>query len=122
MTQLTLNFEPALPERFPTLRAFVAHRATVVAKPLKVQAADMDLAPSTFSRKLNPADGDTQRLNCDDLEVWLESTGDAAAIVAYLAAKFLDSDQARRARTLARVESLLPELAQLVASMKAGEA
>lgn len=116
--QLTLNFEPGLPERFPTLRAFVAHRSTVVAKTPKAQAADMDIAPSTLSRKLNPGEGDTQRFNCDDLEAWLQSTGDAPAVVEYLAAKFLDNDEARKARTLAKVESLLPELAQLVQALR----
>ena len=119
MSQLTLNFEPALPDRFPSLRQFVAHRAAVVTKHLKTQAADMDMAPSTLSRKLNPADGDTQRFNCDDLEAWLTSTGDAAAVVEYLAAKYLDSDTDRQARLLSRVEGMLPELAQLVAALKA---
>jgi hypothetical protein len=119
MSQLTLNFEPALPERFPTLRQYVAHRSSVVAKPLKTQAADMDMAPSTLSRKLNPSDGDTQRFNCDDLEAWLASTGDAGAVLEYLAAKYLDTDKARQARVLSRVEGILPELAQLVASLKA---
>lgn len=122
MSQLTLNFEPALPERFPTLRQFIAHRATQVMKAPKSQAADMDLAPSTLSRKLNPNDGDTQRFNVDDLESWLSSTGDAASVVEYIAAKFMDSDKARQARVLARVEGILPELVQLVQSMKASEA
>ena len=74
MNQYTLNFEPSLPERFPTLREYVAHRSTVVQKMPKTQAADMDMAPSTLSRKLNPSDGDTQRFNVDDLEAWLRST------------------------------------------------
>ena len=78
----------------------------------------MDLSPSTLSRKLNPAEGDTQRLNCDDLEGWLASTGDAAAVVEYLAAKFLDTDQARKARALARVESLTKELERTLAALK----
>src|SRR5690606_25341461 len=73
MNQLTLNLEPSTAERFPTLRAFVAHRAAMTSKHLKVQAADLDMAPSTLSRKLNPADGDTQRFNVDDLEGWLAS-------------------------------------------------
>lgn len=115
---MTLNFEPGLSDRFPSLRAYVAHRATIVRKPLKAQAADMDLAPSTLSRKLHPGDGDTQRFNLDDLEAWLASTGDAPAVIEYLAAKFLDSDEARRARVLSRVEGLLPELAQLVSSLR----
>lgn len=120
MSQLTLSFEPALPERFGTLRAFVAHRAQVVQKHLKVQAADMDIAPSTLSRKLNPADGDTQRLNVDDLEAWIASTGDAPAVIEYLAAKFMDNDDARRARALSKVERLAEELAGAMALLKGG--
>ena len=122
MSQLTLNFEPALPERFSSLRAYVAHRAGVVSKPLKAQAADMDLAPSTLSRKLNPNDGDTQRFNLDDLEDWLASTGDAPAVIEYLAAKYMDTPEARRHRMLTKVEGLLPELAQLLATLKAVDA
>lgn len=115
---MTLNFEPGLSDRFPTLRAYVHHRSGVVQKLLKTQAADMDMGSSTLSRKLNPAEGDTQRFNVDDLEAWLASTGDAPAIIEYLASKFLDSDEARRARVLSRVEGLLPELAQLVSSLR----
>ncbi len=119
MSQLTLNFEPAIPERFTTLREYVAHRSAIVNKPLKVQAADMDMAPSTLSRKLHPGEGDTQRFNLDDLENWLASTGDAAAVVEYLAAKYLDSNDARRERLASRTEALLAELAQLVPSLRA---
>lgn len=119
MSQLTLDFQPALPERFPSLREYIAHRSTIVAKMPKAQAADMDMAPSTMSRKLNPHEGDTQRLNVDDMEAWIASTGDAHAVVEYLAAKYLDSDTNRKARALARVESLLAELSGVAASLKA---
>ncbi|MEW6479763.1 MAG: hypothetical protein AB1455_09960 [Pseudomonadota bacterium] len=118
MSQLTLNFEPALPDRFPTLRAFVAHRSAMVSKPMKVVAADMDLSPSTLSRKLNPAEGDTQRFNLDDLEAWLHSTGDAAAVVEYLAAKYMDSDSSRQQRLVANAEHLLAELAKVLPALK----
>lgn len=121
MTQLTLNFEPSLPERFPTLRAYIAHRAALTAKSMKTQAGDMDMAPSTLTRKLNPADGDTQRFNCDDLEAWLESTGEAAAIVEYLAAKFMDTDDARRSRALGKVETLLADLQNLAAQLRTSQ-
>jgi hypothetical protein len=117
-SQLTLDFQPSLPERFKTLREYIAHRAMVVDKPLKVQAADMDLSPSTLSRKLNPSDSDTQRFNVDDLEDWLDSTKDAPAVLAYLVAKYMDSDEARRSRVLNRVESIIPELIAMVASLK----
>jgi hypothetical protein len=115
--QLTLDFEPGLPDRFRTLRDFIAHRIQVQAKPAKTIAGDMDMSPSTLSRKLSPGDGDTQRFNIDDLEHYIHVTGDTAAIE-YLAAKFLCSDQSRKIRALARVESLSAELSGLVASLK----
>lgn len=119
MSQLTLNFDPALHERFTSLRSFVAYRAQAgVAKPMKAQAADMDMAPSTLSRKLNPADGDTQRMNLDDLEAWLTSTGDAAAVVEYLASKYLDNDATRQQRIAAKLEAMLPDLLQTLAQLK----
>ena len=118
MSQLTLNLEPALPERFPSLRSFIAHRAAVTAKHMKVQAADLDMAPSTLTRKLNPSEGDTQRFNVDDLEAWLASTGEAPQILEYLAAKFCDSDAARQARLVTKVEALTGELARTLAQLK----
>jgi hypothetical protein len=117
-SQMTFSFEPALPDRFPTLRAFVAHRAAVTTKSMKTQAADMDMAPSTLTRKLNPAEGDTQRLNCDDLEEWLASTGEAPAIIEYLCAKYMDTPDARRARLLNKLEGLVPDLLASLASLR----
>lgn len=116
--QMTLSFEPSLPERFPTLRAYIAHRAALANKSLKVQAADMDMAPSTLTRKLNPAEGDTQRFNCDDLEAWITSTGEAPAVLEYLAAKFCDTDAARQVRAVAKVEALANELQKALATLK----
>jgi hypothetical protein len=117
--QLTLDFNTSLPERFTTLRAYIAHRANVTPKVLKAQAADMDISPSMLTRKLNPGEGDTQRFNLDDLEAWIGSTGEAASIIEYLAAKFMDSDDARRVRALARVEQLGSELASVLATLRA---
>lgn len=119
-SQLTLNFEPTLPERWPSLREYIAYRAQVANKHMKVQAADMDMAPSTLARKLNPGDGDTQRLNCDDLEAWIQSTGEASAVVEYLASKYLDSDMDRKARLVSRTENLLVELSKLLPALKEG--
>lgn len=118
-SQLTLNFEAALPERFPSLRAYLAHRVSVQHKSAKVIAADMDMSPSTLSRKLNPSEGDTQRFNLDDLEGYIASSGDVNSVIEYLAAKYMDNDAARKARVLSKVEGMLPELMTLIASMKA---
>jgi hypothetical protein len=118
---MTMNFEPALAERFPTLRDYVGHRVMVHAKPAKSIAADMDMSPSLLSRKLHPAEGDTQRFNIDDLEAYLQATGDAAAVIEYLVAKYMDTDDQRRARVLSRVEGMLPELVAMLAAMKGGK-
>lgn len=116
--QLTLNFEPALPERFRSLREFLAHRVTVQTKPAKSIAADMDMSPSTLSRKLNPGDGDTQRFNLDDLEQYLDATSDCSAVIEYLAAKYLQGDDARKARAISQVEGLAKELERALARLK----
>lgn len=118
MSQFTLDFEPSLPERWPSLREYLAYLAMTTRKPLKVQAADLDMAPSTLSRKLNPADGDTQRFNIDDLEAWLASTGEGPRIMAYLASKYLDSDDNKRARLLTSAQSLLAELTRIMPALK----
>ena len=118
-SQLTLNFQPSLPERWPTLRSYLAHNAMLQQKSFKVIAADMDISPSTLTRKLNPGDGDTQRFNLDDLEGYIQSTGDVDTVIEYLAAKYKDSPEQRKARTISKVEAMLPELVQLLGSLKA---
>ncbi len=116
-SQLTLNFEPSLPERFSTLREFIGHRVQVQGKPAKTIAMDMDMSPSTLSRKLSPSETDTQRFNVDDLEAYIRTTGDTTAIE-YLAAKYLHSDEQRQARAIARVEALATEFTRALASLK----
>lgn len=116
-SQLTLNFEAALPERFATLREFIAHRVQVQAKPAKTIAGDMDMSPSTLSRKLSPGETDTQRFNVDDLEAYMRETKDFSAIE-YLAAKYLHSDEHRQARAIARIEALATEFTRALAALK----
>ena len=108
--QLTLNFEPALPELFPTLRSYVAYRVQEQRLNAAGLAAKMDLSPSVLSRKLSQNDGDTQRLNCDDLEGYIKATGDVASVMEYLAAKYMDKPEQRKARLLNRFEQMLPDL------------
>ncbi len=121
MSTITMEFEDNLQHRFASLREYVAHRAFVVNKPMKAQAADMDLSPSTLSRKLNPAEGDTQRMNLDDFEAWLRSTGDAAAVVGYLACKFLDSNEHKQQVLIQTVEQRLADLSLLLPALKAAQ-
>lgn len=117
--QLTIQCEPALAARFATLRDFLADRVQRQRKPAKTIAMDMGMSPSTLSRKLKPTEGDTQRFNVDDLESYMAETGDFAAIE-YLAAKFLNSDEARKARAIKQVEELATELFRTLAELKGG--
>lgn len=117
--QLTLSFEPALPEKYKTLRDFLAYRVQVQARPAKSIAADMDMSPSMLSRKLTPSDGDTQRFNVDDLENYIVNTRDTSPIE-YLASKYLQSDECRKARAIARVEHLAGEMANALSMLRGG--
>jgi hypothetical protein len=116
-SQMTLSFEPSLPERFSSLRAYVAFRVQEQRLNAAKLASDMDLSPSVLSRKLNQPEGDTQRLNCDDLEAYIKATGDTSPLE-YLAAKFLDSPEARRGRMLSNAERLLAELSMVLPSLR----
>lgn len=122
-TQLMLSLEPTVVERWPTLRAFLAHRVTIQAKLAKTIAGDMGLSPGTLSKKLNvDQDSDyANRFNVDDLEGYLASTGDLQAVLEYLATKFEPGGgQARRDRAIATVEALVPELTRALSTLKGG--
>jgi hypothetical protein len=116
--QLTLDFEPSLPEQFPSLRSYVAFRVQEQRLNAIKLAGQMDLSPSTLSRKLNQPEGDSQRFNCDDLESYIKASGDVQSVIAYLAAKYMDDPAAKKTRLLNHVESLVPELLKAIASLK----
>jgi hypothetical protein len=122
-TQLTLNLEPTVIERWPTLRAYIAHRS--VLHPSKKQsaiAADMDLSPTVLNKKLTQHEGDGHKFTIDDLEGYIKSTGDIQAVIEYLATKYEPGgSEAREARALAAVEQLLPELQRAVATLNKGK-
>jgi len=78
--------------------------------PRQQVARRMARAESTISRNLEDADRAIAR--------WLASTGDAAAVVEYLAAKYLDTDSARHHRVVANAEALLAQLAVVLPQLK----
>ena len=116
--QLTLDFEPALPEQFPSLRAYISFRVQEQRINAATLAAKMDLSPSVLSRKLGGSDSDTQRLNCDDLEAYIKATNDIGSVLGYLAAKYMDDPQARKTRILNKLEGMVPDLLAAMASLK----
>lgn len=121
VAQLTLNLEPSVVDRWETLRQYITHRIEVQAKTAKVIAAEMDIAPSTLSKKLNETDAN--RFTIDNLEQYLESTGDVQAIIEYLATKYAPGgNDARKARAIGRLETLAATLEKEITRMREGEA
>lgn len=116
--QLTLEFEPGLVERYQNAMDVVRKVAYSHPNPLKTIAADMDMSQSTLSRKLAQDPDDPRRMSVDDLEAFVRATGDVT-VIEYLAAKYLQSDEQRRACAISSAESLLRELAAVLPSLKA---
>lgn len=104
MEQITINYEAPLTDAYATCREFVGHRIHRQGRPQKAIAADMDYSPSHLSRKCTQSPDDSMRFTLDDLERFIEVTGDTSPIV-YLAEKYLkDTD---------RIAELEAELARL---------
>jgi hypothetical protein len=117
ISQLTLNLEPSVVDRWETLREYVAHRVNLQAKHAKTIAADLDISPSTLSKKLRGEDNN--RFTVDNLEQYIESTGDVAAVVEYLATKYMrGGDVGRRERLMAQAEAAAAQLTRLVTELK----
>lgn len=116
-TQLTLDFEPGMVERFASVMDCLRASVYGSAKPIKTIAADMDMSTSTLSRKLAEDPDDPRRFSLRDLEHYIEATGDTSA-VEYLAVKYLQSDDSRRMQAPNTANRLLAELAPIVAALK----
>ena len=86
--QLTINFEAGLVQSYGSCREFVASRVHQHSRPQKEIAADMDYSPSDLSRKLSQNPDDSRRFTLDDLEKYIEVTGDTKPVM-YLAEKYL---------------------------------
>lgn len=121
--QLTLNFEPTLADRFGSSREFLSFALQNKKTPMKTFAADMDLSPSTLSRKLNPGEGDTQRFNIDDVDKLCALSPEIAQeYIAYLIARFVDSPDAKKERVISRLDAITKELPDLLAYLNHKEA
>lgn len=112
--QLTLDLDTHLTERFRSAKEAMA--AGVYRRGLKRCAADLDVAPGNLSVMLS---GDGQRhLDVDLLERYVEQTGDRTPIY-YLVAKHCGDSSAARDEAVERVQAMLAELPQLLASVGA---
>ena len=88
MEQLTIDFDKTLVKAYSRCVDFVAARVHQQGVLQKVIAANMDLSPSQLSQKLGPKGQSAARLTVDDLEAYIETTGDKEPIK-YLVSKHL---------------------------------
>ncbi len=106
--QLNLTFDAGFVDSYRTCREFIAARVHQLGRPQKAVAADMDYSPSQLSRKLAQNPDDTMRFTLDDLETYIETTGDKKPVL-YLVEKYLaETDEA----------ALLKQIEQLQAQLK----
>jgi len=108
-SQLTLDFEPGLTERFSTLRECVA--TGVYQRGIGRVAIDLDQAPGNLSVQLS---GDASRhFSVDSLERYIEKQGDLTPVY-YLVEKFLSSRNVKQDAAQAQLLSLMAQLQPLI--------
>lgn len=103
--QITLNYDPGLVDAYSTCREYVAARVHSQGRPQKAVAADMDYSPSQLSRKLAQSPDDSMRFTLDDLERFIEATGDSSPVL-YLVEKYLAGNRDRIADLEAEIARL----------------
>lgn len=110
-SQLPLNFEPGLVERYGSLRDCIA--TGVYQRGLKRVAIDLDQAPSNLSVQLS--DDPSRRFSVDSLETYIEKTGDKTPVL-YLVERFLAPELENKG--IKQVEALKAKMAELMREME----
>lgn len=104
--QLAIDFNPDITRAYGSCVEYVQARVHRQPVSQKAIAADLDLSPSHLSRKLSRNPNDSMRFTLDDLEKFIEVTGDIEPIK-YLVAKYMVKAE------LSEIEQLRSELAAL---------
>ena len=108
-SQLTLDFEPGLAERFTCLRDCVA--TGVYQRGLSRVAIDLNESPGNLSNKLSQ---DANRhLSVEDLERYLEKSGDMTPLY-YLCERFLSDRSAKQGAALNDLAAMLAQMQPLL--------
>lgn len=110
---MTLDFTPGLTERFAGLLDCIRAGAYTHRNPLKTIAADMDMSQSELSRKLSGNPDDPRRFSVEDLEKYVQATGDMTPIY-YLAEKYLADHEATQRRAMGELAKQLPDILALI--------
>ncbi len=109
--QVSLQLEAGLADRHRSLKDVVA--AGVYHRGLKRMAAELDLAPGNLSVALG--DSGERKFSLDEMERYIQVTGDKTPIF-YLVDRYLGDEPAARDDALAKVQSMLAELPNMMAA------
>ena len=112
-SQLTLNFEPGLTDRFREWEDVVAASVYSSRAGLNAVAGDMDMSPSELSRRLNRDHEDVRPLRAKDAIRIIEATGDLRPVY-WLVERFLRDPEAVRQEALAQIPNLVKQLNSLL--------
>ena len=111
--QLTIDFTPGLTERHGSLLDCIREAAYTNRNPLKTVAADMDTSPSELSRKLANNPGDPRKFTVDDLERFMDATGDTTPIY-WLIERYLQDSEAKQKQAMAALTRAMPDILALL--------
>lgn len=125
MDQLTINFEPGLRERYPTIYHVLRAMAERSGRALKAIAADLDMSSSELSRRLNADqnENDTRVFDILFLDVFMKATK-STLVIEWLAEGHMDqaNPERQRNRAVSELSRLLPRVAELLALAGDGKA
>jgi hypothetical protein len=120
-TQLTLQLQPGLLQRYRTLRECLHHSVMNDSRGIKAVAADCDLSVSELTRRLSPSDGDPRSCDVNLLEPIMASTNDLTPLY-WLNARFLQCPDTKRAQAVEQLSAMLPQIAQLLVDAQSSPA
>lgn len=113
MRQVEINFEAGLTDQFPAFRDVVKAAVYGCGRPFKAVAADLDMTSSELSRKLGDNPNDPVHFPLHLLPELIRATGDKRPVY-WLVESFLEDPAAKRARAVAQLADLLPQLTALM--------
>lgn len=113
MRQVEINFEAGLTVQFPQFRDVVKAAVYGCGRPFKAVAADLDMTSSELSRKLGDNPNDPVHFPLHMLPELIQATGDKRPVY-WLVESFLEDEDVRRARAVAQIGDMLPQLQALL--------
>jgi hypothetical protein len=119
-TQLEIDFEPGLTQRFYSLEEVCAFVVYNYRGGLKAVAARLDMSPSELSRRLNRNPDDPRTLRADHVEGIIEETRDLTPIH-YLLERFCQDPKVRQKQALEELARLAPRISALLKAAETGK-